>query len=323
MASSADIASYVAMAFLFIVGLGIGASTTFEDFRKAFKNPKAVAIGFTSQYLFMPVIAYLLTLIFGIRNEIAVGTVLVGCSPGGTTSNLFTYWSDGNVALSITMSFLSTVAAFGFMPFWIWVLVRKALNSTAEVEWSGLIASLLLLVIPTLLGLTVRKINTERKIGDKFIWRWIEILASVFAIIFLILSLAATFIAYGNILKKSNIKVWVMCIILQPIGCAFGYLVAKLFSMTLKDRRTICLETGIQNFTLTVAVIQLSFGQDEDVLQYALMFPICYGFLYLFWSPLIVLFFKYYLATKDNDVVEEKEKLNEEKPNREKEENEC
>merc|ERR1712232_1543770 len=102
-------------------------------------GPKAVGIGFASQYLFMPLSSYILTQVFQVSSEIAVGAVLIGCSPGGTTSNIFTYWSDGDVALSITMSFLSNVAAFVFMPIWILILVVKALGSEAELDWGLLI----------------------------------------------------------------------------------------------------------------------------------------------------------------------------------------
>lgn len=290
---AADLLQAISLSFLFVVGLGLGASTTLDDFKKAFQTPKAVAIGFLSQYLFMPIASFLLALAFQVRKEIAVGAVLIGCSPGGTTSNLFTYWSKGDVALSITMSFMSTVAAFALMPFWIWVLVKEALGSGAEVVWVNLFISLLLIIIPTCLGLAVRKYNTERKIGNKFIWKWIEIAASVLGVAFMIAAVILSFVAYGKDLSDTGYKVWIMCIILQPLGCAFGYFVSKLLGMSCKHRRTISLETGVQNFSLTIAVIQLSFKSDEDTMGYVLMIPIAYGLLYLFWSPIIVLLFRH------------------------------
>ncbi len=304
---AADLLPAISLAFLFAVGLGLGASTTLDDFQKAFKTPKAVAIGFLSQYLFMPIAAYVLALLFQVRKEVAIGAVLVGCSPGGTTSNLFTYWSKGDVALSVTMSFMSTVAAFGMMPFWIWVLVEKALDSGgAEVDWVRLFISLLLIVLPTCLGLAVRKYNTERKIGNKFIWSWVEQLSSALGVFFLIVAVIISIAAYGNFFSDAGYEVWVMCVILQPLGCAFGYFVSKMFGMSSTHMRTISLETGIQSFGLTIAVIQLSFKSDEDTMEYALMLPVCYGFLYLFWSPIIVLLFRHY---QSNDRTE-KEKDN-------------
>jgi len=292
---AADLIPLLSLAILFFVGLGLGASTTLDDFRKAFKTPKAVAIGFLSQYLFMPIAAFLLTLAFQVRKEVALGTILIGCAPGGTTSNLFTYWCKGDVALSVTMSFMSTIAAFGLMPFWIWVLIENALDSAGtQVDWTTLFVGLLLIVLPTCLGLALRNYNTERKIGNRFIWKWVEILASVLGAVFLIVAVVLCFLAYGDLFSNAGYEVWSMCVILQPLGCAFGYFISKMCGMSSTHMRTISLETGVQNFALVLAVIQLSFKSDADTLEYALMFPVCYGLMYLFWSPIIVLLFRRY-----------------------------
>lgn len=306
MTSLADIAPYVSLTFLFIVGLGLGASTTLDDFRHAARKPKAVGIGFLSQYLFMPVAAYVLTLIFRLPTEVAIGAVLIGCSPGGTTSNLFSYWSLGDVALSITMSFLSTCAAFALMPFWIWLLVKVALGSDAQVAWAEMALSLFLILIPTCVGLLVRMYNTKTKVCGKFIWKWVELIASAFGIIFLIASVVVAILAYGNLFAQFPATAWITAAIMQPLGCSFGFFVSKIVGMHGKEQRTISLETGIQSFSLTIAVVQLSF-RGQDVLKYALMFPVGYGFLYLAWSPLIVLFFRYYHAPKDPAENEESE----------------
>jgi bile acid transporter len=302
-----DLLPLISLAILFLVGLGLGASTTLDDFRKAFKTPKAVAIGFLSQYLFMPIAAFLLTLAFQVRKEVALGTILIGCSPGGTTSNLFTYWCNGDVALSVTMSFMSTIAAFGLMPFWIWVLIENALDSASagtQVDWITLFAGLLLIVLPTCLGLALRNYNTELKIGTRFIWKWVEIVASVLGAVFLIVAVVLCFLAYGDLFSNAGYEVWSMCVILQPLGCAFGYFISKMCGMSSTHMRTISLETGVQNFSLAVAVIQLSFKSDADTLEYALMFPVCYGLLYLFWSPIIVLLFRYCCSLSKEEFTE-------------------
>lgn len=302
-----DLLLLLSLAILFLVGLGLGASTTLDDFRKAFKTPKAVAIGFLSQYLFMPTAAFLLTLAFQVRKEVALGTILIGCSPGGTTSNLFTYWCNGDVALSVTMSFMSTIAAFGLMPFWIWVLIEKALGSASagtQVDWITLFAGLLLIVLPTCLGLALRSNNTERKIGTRFIWKWVEIVSSVLGAVFLMVAVVLCFLAYGDLFSNAGYEVWIMCVILQPLGCAFGYFISKICGMSSTHMRTISLETGVQNFALVIAVIQLSFKSDADTLEYALMFPVCYGLVYLFWSPIIVLLFRYCCSLSKEELKE-------------------
>jgi predicted Na+-dependent transporter len=107
-----DAFGLLAMLLIIVIGLGLGATTTKDDFKKALSKPKAVGIGFSSQYIFMPMLAFTLAHIFSLKEAFAIGVILTGSSPGGTTSNIFTYWSKGDVALSITMSFFSNLAAF-------------------------------------------------------------------------------------------------------------------------------------------------------------------------------------------------------------------
>jgi bile acid transporter len=289
----------LSLVFIFIVGLGLGASTTIDDFRSAMEKPKAVLIGFLSQYLFLPVFSYLLCIVFDLKSTTAIGVILVGCSPGGTTSNIFSYWSKGDVALSITMSFLSTVAAFALMPFWIFVLVKTAYDSDVDIAWSNLIVGLLLILIPTCGGLYTRYTNTEYKINDKFIWEWIETGTTYAGIFFLLAALISSLVIYGAKFAEMDYKTWVIGIILQPLGCAFGYFVSKFFGMSLIDQRTISLETGVQNFTLTLAVINLTF--KGDVLEEVLMYPLCYGIMYFANSALIVFLYRYLAELDDDD----------------------
>lgn len=289
----------MSVAVLFVVGLGLGASSTLDDFRSALAKPRAVGIGFASQYVFMPVFAYLLCLIFQVSDYIAIGCVLVGASPGGTTSNIFTYWSQGDVALSITMSLMSTTAAFFMMPFWIWLLVVVAFDSDAEIPFLNIVVSLLLIIIPTLGGLAVRYYNTETKFFGKFIWEWIEIGTTVFGVGFLVAAFTLSIIIYEDIFAASPWSVWVMGCILQPTGCLFGYWVSRVAGLNKKDQRTISLECGVQSFTLTIAVINLTF--TGDVLKKALMFPLAYGILYFSNSGALVAFYRWYLAPMDGD----------------------
>ena len=297
----------LSLVFLFIVGLGLGASSTVEDFKKAAAKPQAVATGFASQYLFMPIMAYILCQIFDVDDQIAIGAILVGASPGGTTSNIFTYWSDGDVALSITMSFLSTIAAFFMLPLWIYLLVVTAYDSDVEIAWSSVFASLFLILVPTAIGLYIRKNNTETKYGSKFIWEWIETGTTIGGVIFLIAALVSSLVLYWEDFGNLPASVWFMGFILQPLGCGFGYFVANALGMTGKDKRTISLETGVQNFTLTIAIINLSF--TDPVLRSVIMYPLAYGLMYFLNSLLIVVFYKYYLAPLDAPEEQEGQKV--------------
>ena len=193
------------------------------------------------------------------------------------------------------------------LPLWIYILVVTVYESDVKIAWTSVFASLFLILIPTAIGLYTRKNNTETKWRDKFIWQWIELGTSVGGVIFLIAALVSSLVLYWDDFGVLPATVWVMGLILQPLGCAFGYFVAKLLGMSGKDKRTISLETGVQNFTLTIAVINLSFSDPE--LRKVIMYPLAYGLMYFLNSLIIVVFYKYYLAPQDEDEPDKAEEL--------------
>ena len=293
-----DAFGLLAMILIIVIGLGLGATTTYDDFKQAISKPKAVGIGFSSQYCFMPLLSFALAHAFGLKEAFAIGCILVGSSPGGTTSNIFTYWSKGDVALSITMSFFSNVAAFFMLPFLIFLLIKTALDASIKIPWANIFISLLLIVGPCLIGLSVRHYNTETKVFNKFIWQWMELLTTIFGVIFFVGALAVGLLVYWNDLKSAPWAMWVIAIIMEPAGACFGYFFSLLVDLSRKDARTIGIETGVQSFTLTIAIITLSFEGDErdDVL----LFPILYGVMYIINSGWIILFLRLYLSKYDD-----------------------
>jgi bile acid transporter len=299
-----DAFSLLALVVIIVLGLGLGATTTTDDFRIALSTPKPVFIGFASQYMFMPLVAYALAHIFNMKEEYAVGIILTGSSPGGTTSNIFTYWSKGNVALSITMSFFSNVAAFGMLPFLVFILIKTAYNADIQIPWSSIFVSLCLIIFPCLLGLSVRHNNTEFKMGGKFIWKWMEKLTTVFGIIFFIGALALGVVAYFDEIMGAPASLWISAILMEPCGAFFGYGVAYAVGIGRKDCRTIAIETGVQSFTLTMAIIALSFeGEERDDV---LLFPLLYGTMYIVNSIWIVALLRYVVAPLDDDCDDQK-----------------
>lgn len=267
----AEIITYMAVLCVLGIGIGLGCATTTDDFREAFRNPKAVGTGLVSQYAFMPLTCLLFTQIFQMTLEQSVGCILIGCAPGGTSSNLFTYWSNGNVALSITMSFCSTMAALGMLPLLIFLLITLALDGDRiEIAWDSVFISLLLIIFPTCLGLLIRYKNTEKQIHGKFIWFWIEKATSLFGVVFLFAALGAALATQYKSIFYANANLWVAALFIQPIGSCFGYIAAYLSGQTAPVCRTISLETGVQNITLVLALVGLSFSGDkrDDVLLF-------------------------------------------------------
>jgi BASS family bile acid:Na+ symporter len=99
-----------------VIMLGMGASLTPRDFTSALKRPYGLGIGLVSQYGFMPLIAFTLAMTLPVSEPVKIGLLIMGCMPGGTTSNIFTYFSKGNLALSVLMTVTSTLFGVVLIP---------------------------------------------------------------------------------------------------------------------------------------------------------------------------------------------------------------
>ena len=110
-----DLLTIVLGIFLVLVGLGLGVTLEPSSVKKAVKTPRGLICCACCQFGLMPLISYSLCNAFSLEKDVALGVILVGSSPGGSTSNLFTYWCRGNVALSVAASAFSTLLAFGLM----------------------------------------------------------------------------------------------------------------------------------------------------------------------------------------------------------------
>jgi predicted Na+-dependent transporter len=145
---------------IFVIMLGMGASLTVNDFRAVVRKPRGVLVGFLSQFGLMPLIALGLSIFLNFDPAFAIALILIGCLPGGTTSNMFTYFSRGSVALSISMTTASTVMALLMMP----ILLKaytggfieqisanmRAAGATADfvIPTGNIISSLVLVLVP-------------------------------------------------------------------------------------------------------------------------------------------------------------------------------
>lgn len=108
--------------FLGVIMFGMGLTIRLEDFRAIFSRPKEVIIGAVAQYTIMPVVAWVLCKVMNLPADLALGVILVGCCPGGTASNVITYIAGGDVALSVGMTIVSTLAAPVMTPFLVYIL---------------------------------------------------------------------------------------------------------------------------------------------------------------------------------------------------------
>jgi hypothetical protein len=147
---------------MMVIMLGMGSSMTYRDFLIAFRRPKGILVGLLSQYLIMPFLGYALALLLGLPPAMAAGLILIACMPGGTTSNVFTYFSKGVLALSIMMTTVSTLVAVVTVPLLLSFYGGLAGLSGDYVIPAGNVAQVLVvLLVPTVIGMGLRKLNAN------------------------------------------------------------------------------------------------------------------------------------------------------------------
>jgi solute carrier family 10 (sodium/bile acid cotransporter), member 2 len=269
---------------MMVIMLGMGASLTFRDFLIAFKKPKGVMVGIVCQYGIMPFLGYLLAVLLGLPPALAVGLILMGCMPGGTTSNIFTYFSKGALALSIMMTSVSTLVAVAAVPSLI-AFYSKMAGVTGEfaIPAANVAQVLVVLLIPTVLGMVIRKTNPN-------VGATIELVGSmlgIFVIIFLVVSWVPR---NYQLLLSTPWYVFFAAVGLGLFGMLLGYWLAKLLRQDNNRSRTISLETGIQNGPLAVLIVTLTF--QGEMQQQVLLIPVLYSLFIVLTSSVITVWYR-------------------------------
>jgi len=271
----------LALLMIFIM-FGMGASLTFRDFSTALRHPHAVGIGFASQYLFMPFIAYMLALLLGLSTYQTVALVLMGCVPGGTTSNIFTYFSKGYLGLSIMMTICSTLAAIIMVPA-ILAFYTSGMGDEFIIPNKDIIMVLGVLLIPSLLGMAVRKINANT--GATF-----ELIGSILGV-FVIFFLIGTWIPRNiETLANTPWTVYTAVIGLGLCGFMIGYWFARATGLEPVKARTVSLETGIQNGPLAILIVAVSFSGTAQAEM--LLVPMLYSGFIVGTSTIVMFYYR-------------------------------
>ncbi|HSV77324.1 MAG TPA: bile acid:sodium symporter [Bacteroidales bacterium] len=251
---------------IFFIMLGMGASLTIDDFKAVFRQPKGVLIGFVSQFGLMPLFALVLATVLNLHPFFAIALILIGCLPGGTTSNMFTYFSRGSVALSVTMTTASTVMALIMMPILLNLYTSGFIAQiSAELQATGgqgefviptgnIISSLIMVLVPVGLGMIIkRKSPTWAKTAEDT--------AGFVGLLVIVYLLGTAFVRHGGLFIQTPWQVYVGAVGIGLVGFFFGYWVSRMLGMDPIYQRAISLETGIQNGPLSFAIILLSFTE--------------------------------------------------------------
>jgi bile acid transporter len=267
---------------MMVIMLGMGASLTFKDFAIALRKPQGVLVGLLCQYGIMPALAFLLARALGLPPAYAVGLILMGCMPGGTTSNIFAYFSKGTLSLSILMTMSSTLVAIVMVP-----ITLGFYSSGIEGQWQiprgNVIQVLFVLLVPTVIGIALRKWNAN--VGA--VIEMIGGLLGVAVIVFLTVSWVPR---NWQLLLATGLPVYAASIGLGLAGFCLGYGLSRLLRQDPRRSRTIALETGIQNGPLAVLIVLLTFegSRQQDVL----LIPVLYSLFIVLTSSAVTVWFR-------------------------------
>jgi BASS family bile acid:Na+ symporter len=234
-----------------VVMFGMGLTLKPSDFADVFKRPKDVCIGAVCQFTLMPLIAFLLTKLFHLPAELAVGVILVGTCPGGTSSNVMTYLSHGDVALSVCMTSVSTLLA----PFMTPLLTYVYAGATVNVDMMGMFLSVLKVVLfPIALGFVCNHFFS------KVTQRAVKALPLV-STTAIVLIIAAVVSVNSARIMTSGLLILAVVILHNLLGYASGYAVAKALHMDVTKCRAISIEVGMQNSGLATSLATTHFAQ--------------------------------------------------------------
>ena len=234
---------------LMIVMFGMGLTMKLSDFAVVFKRPRDVIIGCLAQFIIMPLLAFGLGKVFGLHQELLVGVVLVGTCPGGTSSNVITYLSKGDTALSVGMTSINTLLAPFLTPLLTYLYLRTSVNVDVR---SMFVSIIQVVIVPIGLGLLINKLfgNYTRRISDALP------LVSVTAICLIV---AAVVSHNSEKILSTGLVIFAVVILHNLLGYLCGYLIGILFKMDLSRKKAVAIEIGMQNSGLATSLAGTAF----------------------------------------------------------------
>ena len=236
---------------LAIIMFGMGLTLVISDFTRLFSYPKEIFIGLFNQLVFLPLIGFLIILLFDLDSTMAIGIMILSLCPGGPTSNLITQVSIGNIGLSVTLTALASLITVFTIP----IILSEAISyfsgeTDVIIELpivQTMIQILVITVIPVSIGMVIRKKNEDFALRME---RPMRIASTVlFIIIFLLVM-----IANKDLIVQAMKEVGLATLLLNLSTMALGYMTAKLFGVKGKSQISITIESGIQNGTLAFVI---------------------------------------------------------------------
>ena len=276
-----EIVTKIAPIILALIMLGLGLGLKIDDFTRILKTPKDFFVGFFSQLIILPLVAYLLIIILKVPPEIAIGVMIIAAAPGGVTSNILTKFANGDVALSISLTAVISLISIITVPLIIFTSADLfgITNISQNISMTGIALKMFLVVtVPVILGMIIRKF------AENFVNSKIQIFEKLNIILFVIFFIAAFYEereSFIDFLMQAGFITFILNITMMIVA----YYLGKTFASGIKQQKCIALECGLQNGTLAIFVSTQIFGTDlvyiTPTAAYALIMYIT-GFIFVF-----------------------------------------
>ena len=276
-----EVVTKIAPILLALIMLGLGLGLKIEDFTRVLKNPKDFFVGFFSQLIILPLVAYILIIILKTPPEIAIGVMIIAAAPGGVTSNILTKFANGDVALSITLTAVTSLISIITVPLIIFTSADLfgITNISQNVSMTGIALKMFLVVtVPVILGMIIRKF------AENFVNSKIKIFEKLNMVLFIIFFIAAFYEereSFIDFLMQAGFITLILNITMMIVA----YYLGKTFASGIKQQKCIALECGLQNGTLAIFVSTQIFSTDivyiTPTAAYALIMYIT-GFIFVF-----------------------------------------
>lgn len=235
---------------LMIIMFGMGLTLKFEDFKLVFVRPKDIITGCVAQFTIMPLLAFMLCKLFNLDAALMTGVILVGACPGGTSSNVITYLSKGDVALSVSMTSINTILAPVLTP----LITYLLLSTTVDVDTYSMFISIInVVIIPIVLGFIINKFF------GTFTQKAIKVLPMV-SVTGICMIVASVVSHNASKILSTGLIVFTVVILHNVLGYACGFGLGKILKFNVAKTKAVSIEIGMQNSGLATSLASTSFA---------------------------------------------------------------
>ncbi len=249
---------------LMIIMFGMGLTLKAKDFALILSHPKEIICGSFAQYTIMPVLAFCLCRLFNLDPALTVGVILVGTCPGGTSSNVITYLSKGDVALSVCMTSVNTLLAPIFTPLITYAILKTTVETDIKTMFIGIINVIL---VPIILGVIVNKFF------GKFTQRFIRILPAI-SVISICAIIASVVSHNAQRICTAGLIIIAVVVLHNILGYLFGFLIGKSLKLNVEKTKAFSVEIGMQNSGLATSLANTAFATMPEAAVPGAMFSV-------------------------------------------------